>query len=58
MIEEVRFDRLIKRYDPDLILIDSTWSRSAYFDAEGAARLSKLGWTETAIPDGSLWKRP
>ncbi|RKX35431.1 MAG: hypothetical protein DRP71_03530 [Verrucomicrobia bacterium] len=58
VIEEVRFDRLIKRHDPDLILIDSNWSRSAYFDAAGAARLSKLGWTETAIPDGSLWKRP
>jgi hypothetical protein len=58
MTEDVGFDRLIERFDPDLILIDSSWSRSAYFDAGGAARLSELGWTVSAIPDGSLWTRP
>jgi hypothetical protein len=58
VIEDARFERLIIRYDPDLIMIDSSWSRSAYFDEEGAAELPQLGWTESAIPKGSLWTRP
>ncbi len=58
VIEDARFKRLISKYDPDLIMIDSSWSRSAYFDAEGAAELPQLGWTKSAIPKGSLWTRP
>jgi hypothetical protein len=53
LIEEVRLDRLIERHGPDLIMIDSNWRRSAYFDTEGAVRLPQLGWTESA---DSRWR--
>lgn len=56
--EEARINRLIERYDPDLIMIDSNWRRSSYFDPDGAARLPQLGWSGTPLPDGNLWIRP
>lgn len=56
--EEARIDRLIGRYDPDLIMIDSNWRDSTYFDAAGAAQLPQLGWEGRPLPDGVLWFRP
>lgn len=56
--EEAELDRLIERHQPDLILIDSNWKGSTYFDAAGAARLPQAGWTGRPMPDGVLWVRP
>jgi len=56
-MEDARFGHLIEQYDPDLIMIDSNWRRSAYFDATGAAELAHCGWREWPLPDGALWTR-
>lgn len=56
--EEAKMDRLIGQYDPDLIMIDSNWNSSSYFDPEGAVRLPQMGWSGAPLPDGMLWIRP
>lgn len=56
--EDAGFERLIRIHQPDLILIDSNWRGSTYFDGAGAAKLPQLGWEGRPLPDGVLWFRP